>query len=139
VPLRKEVKYLQNYLDLEELRQGQNVKIEFHVNGAIKEQQIAPLIFIPFLENSFKHGLSNQLSAGYVRIKIDIDAHNIQLEIENSKSSAQPSQETTVRSGGIGLVNVRRRLDLMYPRHYSLKIKDNPKSYTVNLTLDLDF
>ena len=139
VPLRKEVKYLQNYLDLERLRQGQNVDIDLEITGNIKDQQIAPLMFIPFLENSFKHGLNNQLEEGFVKIRLDIGEDGINLNIENSKPDARPRQDLNKPSGGIGLVNVKRRLNLMYPNHYELSIDDNPKTYHVNLALDLDY
>ena len=138
VPLRKEVQYIQNYLDLERLRQGQHAEIEFELNGLIKEQQIAPLMFTPFLENSFKHGLNNQLTEGFVRIKLDVEDHKVQLLIENSKAPTKPVQNHNKPSGGIGLVNVRRRLNLIYPQQYDLKVDDQPNVYKVNLELDLD-
>lgn len=137
VPLRKEVQYIQNYLDLERLRQGQNARIEFELTGAINEQQIAPLMFTPFLENSFKHGLNNQLSEGYVHIKLEIADQKVHLEIENSKPPVKPVQNLAKPSGGIGLVNVRRRLNLIYPDHYSLSVNEAPDRYRVNLELDL--
>ena len=137
VLLSKEVNYLRNYLDLETLRQGKNVDINFEVNGQVGDQQIAPLMFIPFLENSFKHGLNNQLSQGFVNIKMDVGPRKVHFFIENSKAEAIPLQ-THKRSGGIGLVNVRRRLNLLYPNHYQLNIKDNPKTYANTLDIELD-
>lgn len=137
VYLSNEIHYIRNYLDLEKLRQGQNVDIEFEVTGNVSEQKIAPLMFIPFIENSFKHGLSNQILHGFVHIKMKVENHKVDFYIENSKPDALPHQNHR-RSGGIGLVNVRRRLDIMYPNNYELTIHDNPKSYAVNLKLDLD-
>ncbi len=137
VLLSKEVNYIQNYLDLEMLRQGKNVEIKFEVNGEITSQKIAPLLFIPFLENSFKHGLNNQISRGFVKIVLNvIDRNRVELFIENSKPETLPLKDHR-RSGGIGLVNVRRRLNILYPRQYDLKIKDNPKTYAVDLKIDL--
>ena len=138
VPLSKEVNYIRNYLDLEMLRQGKNVDIAFDVVGDLTDQKIAPLMFIPFLENSFKHGLSNHISKGFVNIKMTIEAKNVHFLIENSKPETPPQQNFHRRSGGIGLVNVHRRLNLLYPDHYELKINDNPKTYAVNLTIELD-
>jgi LytS/YehU family sensor histidine kinase len=138
VPLRKEVQYIQNYLALERLRQGQNSEIDFDLNGVINEQQIAPLMFTPFLENSFKHGLNNQLAQGYVRIKLDVEKQKVQLQIENSKAPTKPVMNHSKPSGGIGLVNVRRRLNLIYPDRYDLRVHDEPNTYKVNLELDLD-
>ncbi len=138
VPLRKEVQYIQNYLDLERLRQGQNAEITFELSGDIGEQQIAPLMFTPFLENSFKHGLNNQIEHGFVRIALEVQQQKVHLEIENSKAPVKPVQNHAKPSGGIGLVNVRRRLNLIYPKHYSLKVQDQPNTYKVNLELYLD-
>lgn len=137
VSLSNEVHYIRNYLDLERLRHGDKVAISFEVDGHISDQQIAPLMFIPFIENSFKHGLTNQIAQGFVNIKLLVDGQKIDFYIENSKSDALPHQ-THRRSGGIGLVNVRRRLDILYPNKYELTISDNPKSYGVNLQIDLN-
>ena len=137
VPLGKEVNYIRNYLDLERLRQGKNMEITFEVAGEVLDQQIAPLMFIPFLENSFKHGLNNQISSGFVNIRLDIENHNIHFQIENSKSESLPLQ-THKRSGGIGLVNIKRRLNIIYPNQHQLIIHDNPKTYGVELEIELE-
>ena len=137
VLLSKEVNYLRNYLDLERLRQNKNVNIDFKVNGNVAEQKIAPLIFIPFLENSFKHGLNNQLKEGFVHIVLDVEPKKVHLFIENSKPAVMPLQNHR-RSGGIGLVNVRRRLNLLYPNNYELNISDHPNTYAVDLFLNLN-
>ena len=94
-------------------------------------------MFIPFLENSFKHGASNHLSDGYVHIKLEIEDSKVHLFIENSKPEI-PVRHSGKRSGGIGLVNVKRRLKLLYPEQYKLRIEEQPGSYRVNLILDLD-
>ncbi len=137
VPLSKEVNYIQNYLDLEALRQGKEVEINFDVYGEVTNQTIAPLMFIPFLENSFKHGLNHHINQGYVDIRLDVDQQMVRLRIENSKPDSVPLPEHP-RSGGIGLVNVRRRLNILYPEHYVLKIENEPNSYAVDLKIDMD-
>lgn len=136
VPLLKEVNYIQNYLDLEKLRQGKNVDINFKVEGEIFDQRIAPLMFIPFLENSFKHGLNNTISHGFVNILLVIEQQHINFHIENSKAASLPTQ-THKRSGGIGLVNVKRRLNIIYPNQHTLEIHDSPNTYGVELEIDL--
>jgi sensor histidine kinase YesM len=137
VPLGKEVNYIKNYLDLEKLRQGSHVDIIFDVRGSISDQKIAPLMFIPFIENCFKHGLGNNLANAFVHIKLIVEDNNIDLFIENSKPESMP-KPLHPRSGGIGMVNVRRRLDLLYQGRYKLDIDDNPKTYAVNLKLTLN-
>lgn len=137
VPLVKEVNYIRNYLDLEKLRQAKDVDINFEVSGSVQDQKIAPLMFIPFLENSFKHGLNHHISRGFVNIRMDVDDNNVHLNIENSKPDSIPLPEHP-RSGGIGLVNVRRRLHILYPEHHELTIKDKPNTYEVDLKIELD-
>lgn len=139
VPLSKEVAYLHNYLDLERLRQGPDAQINFEVIGPIGEQRIAPLLFIPFMENSFKHGLNHHISqGGFVNIRLEIKGDCVHFHIENSKPEKVPLTDPNRRSGGIGLVNVHRRLNLMYSNKYDLKIANTPKLYAVDLKIELD-
>lgn len=137
VSLSKEVNYLKNYLELEKIRQGKKMNIKFHLNGEITNQMVAPLIFIPFIENSFKHGISNQISDGFVDIKLDVKNTDVQMTISNSKAASMPAPSGK-KSGGIGLKNVRRRLNLLYPEKYDLDIKEDPNTYTVNIHINLD-
>ncbi|MEN0047734.1 MAG: histidine kinase [Bacteroidota bacterium] len=137
VLLQKEINYIRNYLDLESLRQGKGVSIEFEVNGRVSDQQIAPLMFIPFLENSFKHGLNHSIKEGFVKIELNVDEKEVNFNIENSKADRIVTP-TRGKSGGIGLVNVRRRLDLLYPEQYDLSVEDRPNTYAANLLLTLD-
>jgi len=136
VPLQKEVNYIQNYLALEALRQSGHADIRFNVEGQITDQTIAPLIFIPFLENSFKHGLNHQISDGYVHVTMKVLDNKLLLRILNSKPAQLPvpSEKT---SGGIGLANVQRRLNLLYPNQYKLDIEDSDKEHIVELSLAL--
>jgi two-component system LytT family sensor kinase len=136
VPLQKEVNYIQNYLALEALRQSGQADIVFNVEGQITDQTIAPLIFIPFLENSFKHGLNHQISEGYVHVTMKVLDNKLLLRIVNSKP-AQAPLPTEKNSGGIGLANVERRLNLLYPTQYKLDIEDNDKEHIVELSLAL--
>ena len=139
VSLEKEVNYIQNYLDLEALRQGKQVEIQFTVEGKIEGKQIAPLMFIPFLENSFKHGLNNHLNQGFVHIYLKVEQEKVFFHIENSKPTSPGTPGlTSGRSGGIGLVNIQRRLQLLYLDHYQLTIEDTPGVYSVRLQLDLN-
>ncbi len=138
VPLRKEINYLKNYLDLEKIRQGTNVEVQLTLNGVVENQKIAPLIFIPFLENCFKHGLKNEIGKGYVHIDVDSKIDSIDFKIVNSKSPSLPKPANAKKSGGIGLLNVRKRLDLHYGEEYKMDIKDYPNEYIVELSINLD-
>lgn len=137
VLLKKEVNYLRNYLDLERIRQHEDIEINFLVEGQVNDQQVAPLLFIPFLENSFKHGLNTQLKNGFVNILLEVDEKHVDFQIENSKGGTVLRPDNRP-SGGIGLVNVRRRLDLIYSDRYELKVSNNPNTFSVHLTVNLD-
>ncbi len=136
VPLQKEVNYIENYLAMEKLRQSGQADIQFKVEGQITDQTIAPLIFIPFLENSFKHGLNHQISDGYVHVVMKVLDEKLLLRILNSKPN-HSTKSLEKHNGGIGLANVRRRLSLLYPNQYKLDIEDSEKEHIVELSLDL--
>ncbi len=136
VPLQKEVNYIENYLALEKIRQSGQADIQFKVEGQIADQTIAPLMFIPFLENSFKHGLNHQIGDGYVHVIMKVLGEKLLIRILNSK----PNHSTlpiVKQNGGIGLANVRRRLSLLYPNQYKLDIEESDTAHIVELSLDL--
>ncbi len=135
VALSKEIKYVKNYLELEKLRHGQNFNIDFNIDGSINGQTIAPLLFIPFLENSFKHGMDHQLNEGFVKIDLTIEDEKLNLDVKNSKYK-MPNKPGK-KSGGIGLANVKRRLELVYPQKHGLEIKEKENQFKVSLDLDL--
>lgn len=136
VPLEKEVNYIKNYLELEKLRHGDKFEIDFNLEGATSGLRIAPLMFMPFIENSFKHGLNSQIQAGYVHILIHIQNEQILMKVDNSNPPTMPATKSK-RSGGVGLANIKRRLKLIYPSHHDLDIQKTPNSYHVKLNIDL--
>jgi len=131
VDLAKEFQYLQNYIDLQKIRFANKAYIDFKIEGDPDHQHIAPLLLIAFIENAFKHGVANNPQTP---IKMLIEVHDAHLHfyIQNKKHNNNRDPE-----GGIGLSNVRRRLDLLYPQKYNLNIIDQPDSYTVELSLVL--
>ena len=122
--------------ELEKLRHGNKMLIEFKVEGNIEKQKIAPLILIPFIENAFKHGINNQISQGFVNLNLWVEGTDLMMSIENSKSPSLP-KIAEKRSGGIGLINVKRRMDIIYPERHHLEIKESPNTYAVELQLHL--
>ena len=137
VSLEKEINYVKNYLELEKLRQGGKFKINFNLSGEIKNQEIAPLMFIPFLENCFKHGIDNQIKSGYVNIDMQLHEESVHMEIENSIPPTV-NHDSEKGPGGIGLENVKRRLKLLYPRKHELNIIEKPNSYKVLLDIKIN-
>jgi two-component system, LytTR family, sensor histidine kinase AlgZ len=145
VPLSKEIEYMENYISLEKLRLNNEIPINFEVKDyrpdIISDAKntegvlITPLILITFLENAFKHGVSNNAKDAWVNIKIELMDNTIFYTVENSLL-AQKDEKRNEKSG-IGLQNVQRRLDLSYPNRYDLKVDETNNRYTVNLKLQL--
>jgi two-component system, LytTR family, sensor histidine kinase AlgZ len=135
VSLDKEIDYMHNYISLEKLRLNNEVPITFKIKGNTEGVQIVPLILITFLENAFKHGVSNNAKDAWVNITLDLSENKCIYTVENSKLSEK--DEKTNEKSGIGLQNVQRRLELSYPNKHELKVEDNEKHYLVHLKLDL--
>jgi len=134
VPLSKEVDYVRNYLDLEQLRYGEQADIKFDVEGEIEDQQIAPMLFITFVENAFKHGMAKVIEGGFVHILLLIEGNEIRFHIENSMPDIVMNDD---HPGGIGLVNVQRRLDLLYDQRFELHSLEADSTYSVDLYMNL--
>jgi len=135
VLLSKEIEYMENYISLERLRLNDQVPIRFEVKGNPQSVTIVPLVLITFLENAFKHGVSNNQTGAWVNILIDVQGKNCIYVVENSKTfNKNPGVE---KKSGIGLLNVQRRLELSYPGNYELKVEDLPDRYSVQLNLTL--
>ena len=138
VLLQKEISYIQNYLELEKLRHGEHMDIIFTFVQDPGNLRVAPLLFVPFLENAFKHGASNHLEAGHVHATLKIQNGLVLFSIENSKPESMPSSQHSLKSGGIGLVNIRKRLEILYPDRHALKIEESPDIYKVYLNLKIE-
>jgi LytS/YehU family sensor histidine kinase len=134
VLLSKEIEYMQNYISLERLRLNNQIPINFKIEGNTENISIAPLIFITFLENAFKHGVSNNNPKAWVDILIQLSGNDCTYIVKNSK--AKVGTNGTEKSG-IGLQNVERRLQLSYPDEYQIKVEDNDDFYFVQLNLIL--
>lgn len=134
VPLEKELKYIENYISLERLRYGSRLDLSVEIAGDTHQKLIAPLLLIPFIENSFKHGASQEAKSPWVHLNIWVNQHQLQLQLENSlpPKTTAPLEYTK----GIGLKNVKRRLELLYQGKYELTIREEG-SYLVNLKLAL--
>ncbi len=135
VPLSKEIDYIENYLSLERLRLDDRVPITFEVEGQVEGVRIAPLILITFLENAFKHGVSGAAEDVFITVRLDINAGSCHYRVTNSKLAA--GSKTLSEKSGIGLQNVRRRLELSYPDRYALHTDESEDRYHVDLQLQL--
>jgi two-component system LytT family sensor kinase len=131
VALSKEIEYVQSYIELQKLRFKNGAAVEMTLNGEIDDQQIIPLILISFVENAFKHGVAND-PKDPIRINIIANQKILHFSITNKKSNGNKD-----KVGGVGLNNVERRLQLLYPERYKLNIVNSATHYTSELILDI--
>ena len=131
VNLDDEIRYVKNYIELQKLRFKDNAYIKFEIDGDTHDKKITPLVLISFVENAFKHGVATDKD-NPITIVLNITPEKLFFQVINKKSN-QNKDET----GGIGLQNVKRRLDLLYKGNYRLHIEDNEVIYNCELYLDL--
>lgn len=131
VPLTKDIQYINNYISLQKIRLSSKVKINYTVSGNLGNCTIAPLLLITFIENSFKHGIS-YTHASTINIEIHVFEETLTLLISNPVV-----ERNSFAPGGLGLKNVTRRLELLYPGKYLLDIHHDDFLHVVNLKLDL--
>lgn len=140
VPLGRDVDFLRNYLKLMQLRFTDHVSISVSIPDELPDSLIAPMLLITFVENAFKHGVSYQQQS-FVSIKLQAEDQRLLFSCRNSKKQAdqtgtQPASKR-ISEGGVGLANVKKRLDLLYGRNYTLDIKDEAETYNVELNIPL--
>lgn len=133
VPFENEIKYINNYLDLERIRFFKPDYIDFKISGDYSNILIPPLIFMPFIENTFKHGDKLKPSPGIV-IKFDVSKTKISFEIKNYIKENYVMHN---KKSGFGLANIKRRLDLLFENKYELSIKNENNIFLVNLNLNI--
>ncbi len=135
VELAKELEFIGNYIELQKLRTHVAEVVRFTVNGESGRIRVAPLIFIVFIENAFKHGLKGDITNQFINIIFNITQENIEFISENN--TGKGSSIRNEDNGGVGLENVKKRLDLMYPGNYSLEINQSREKYSLHLTIGL--
>ena len=131
VPLEREINYLQNYIELEKLRCGDHSDIALRVNGNPNGKEIAPLLLLPLVENAFKHGVGKLAENSWLHGTLTLNPTAVEMTVENNKPTVQPKEQ----KGGIGLVNLQKRLDLLYPGQYTLQTEDRMDSYRAALSI----
>lgn len=132
IPVAKEIQVLDDYIELERIRYTEKLKISFSKNIDNELQPITPLILLPFVENAFKHGASESRFDSYISIALEIQQGHLSFRVDNSKAEEMFGP----RPENIGLNNVKRQLELMYPEH-SLEINNEIDRFTVILDINL--
>jgi len=136
VALAKEIEFIQNYIDLERIRFDNTLKIDMNISGDIEGKGIAPMLLMPFIENSFKHGASKNIGKMYIRINLEVVDDVLNFEISNNIPENKSRNPINPEVGGIGLSNVKKRLELGYePKDYNLSIFEKDKMFNVILKL----
>lgn len=132
VLLEKELEVMKDYVDLEKERYGNQMEISWNIEGDLEDRYIVPLLLLPFLENAFKYGTSEQIEKPWLSFDLVIKQNTIKCKIANSKNELVP-----VTIHGIGIENVKKRLDFLYPGKHELKINDEGDFFVVSLLLEL--
>src|SRR5687768_7170095 len=130
--LEKEIEIMKNYIDLERERYGSKIAISWNVEADISDKYVAPLLMLPFLENAFKHGTSEQIEKSWISVDITATQDGISFKIANSKNEFTP-----YNTGGIGINNITKRLELLYHGSYDLKMSDEGRFFVVALQIKL--
>lgn len=133
VPLQQEIDYLRNYVQLEKLRLNEGASMVTNFQGDFSKHQIAPLILLPFVENAFKHGVETQTANIEVELTISLQRDELYFHLQN----AVPLQAAQT-ADGTGLMNVRKRLELIYPQKHQLDINAGSQKFEVYLIIDLE-
>ncbi|MEI6583024.1 MAG: histidine kinase [Chitinophagia bacterium] len=134
VPLSKEVEFINNYIDLQQVRLTDKVTLDFSVDGEIEPYSIAPLLFIPFIENAFKYGVSTK-EVSNISIHLNTKLNRV---IFDAKNYIVPSENNEMEKTGIGINNVKRRLELLYPGKHLLTCEAHQQTYTVHLEINIE-
>jgi two-component system, LytTR family, sensor kinase len=134
--LTKEIKHLEEYIALQQLRipTSEKIEINFNCTGNTHGVRIEPLIFLSFIENAFKHGISYN-SKSFISISIAVTDNNLDFKVVNSKKAT--GKQTDNLHNGIGMTNTYRRLQLLYPKSHKLSVRDDDEFYFVHLSIDL--
>lgn len=134
IPIEKEISYLNDYMDLQKLRKDENYSVQLMSSPAVRGFLIEPLLLIPFVENAFKHISHRKDRSNFIKLEMNRNNGEFQFMIENSKDDGEKTNE---KAGGIGLQNVRRRLELLYPGKHQLEINSSPGSFAISLKLSI--
>ena len=137
VPFYKEIEYLESYLELEKIRLGERVKVDLEIKGDFTNKYIEPMLFINFVENSFKHGAAGNIDKAWVDIKLELSNNIVLLNVKNSLGKNKIKKDKTY-VGGIGLANTAKRLNLLYPNRHDLEIEEKEGKFEVQLKINLN-
>lgn len=132
VLLQRDLENLVNYIEMERIRQGNNAVIRYTVEGEITNQLIEPLLLLPLVENAFKHGVNQIIEGAYLEVKLLITHEHLTFSVKNNYKTSKDANQI---HQSVGLINLRKRLDLFYPGRHTLNIHDDSVNYHVHLQI----
>ncbi|MBN8838489.1 MAG: histidine kinase [Sphingobacteriia bacterium] len=135
VPLSKELRMVQDYINLEQIRYGNKLEIHINLPEETYNLHIAPLLLLPLVENCFKHGASNILENPWINLDITLTQNKMQMKLINGKPTT-PKDNT--KNHGIGISNVEKRLMLLYPHKHEFMVTNDIDVFIVNLKVELE-
>lgn len=135
VKLGSEISLIHNYIDLQQFRVTTDTNVQFDYEVEDETLQIAPMLFLPLVENSYKHGIKGDIKNTFIHIQLNQKEDYIDFSIKNNKGqSGEPNNQ---RSGGVGLENIRNRLQLIYPKCYTFEMEDHEHVFGVKLKIKI--
>lgn len=137
IPLEKEIEYLNSYIEIQKRRKNKEAKIEFNLAGFPSGYKIAPLLFTPFVENAFKYLSNFDEEENYISISLDINNDCLNFKCINSLDSIVNYPKEMEKKGGIGIENLRKRLELIYPEKHKLLCFENKKKFEIEMEINL--
>jgi sensor histidine kinase YesM len=136
IPVKDELNFLTNFIELQKIRLNNQIDIQCTIEGNVPELKVIPLIFEPFIDNAFKHGLRNPATSPYIHIAINFLPTTMRFRIENNFSNTLAPK--TTKSSGIGLKNIERRLEFLYaPGKYKYEINRTDNTFAISLEVEL--
>lgn len=135
VPLQGEIDFIHNYIMLEKIRYPDSIQIEFEFQGRSEGIYVPPLLFIPVIENAFKHGIQENMKDGFASIILIYAEGEVSLSVKNSKPQ---KQQDDIYSGGLGMINIRKQLRLLYPGRHNFVVNDLPETFEVFINFHLN-
>jgi hypothetical protein len=133
IPMEKEIKMLEEYIHLQSLRASEKFELKFHLSGDFRRRTVMPLIFVPFVENAFKYGISAHTNC-FIHISVILENDRLTFTCDNS---IIPSLKDSYSSTGVGLENIRKRLELAYAGCHHLDIRTDSRAFRVKLLIDM--
>lgn len=137
VPLKRDIEIIESYVSLEKIRYEGRLDLNMDITGAVHGHRIAPLLMLPLVENAFKHGTGELLGDAWINIDLQVTGHKLKFKISNSRPETRPD-DAEQHFGHIGLTNLRKRLDLLYPAAHHLQLLEEEELFVAILELELD-